>query len=1834
MLRSFRKQTVLLLILSLVLSGLVIPAPHAYAASAITIDSPADGTTVGSGKLRLSGVYSSLYDIKLFINGSRQVDAITSDPDGDNEGTWYYDLDTSPFNGPVQVRARGLDITTRYGVWSQNVQITVNNKSASAPVVRIVSPAEGVSLSGVVPVRVAVQSDAAVNKVEVRVNGGAWQAAARDGDDYVWAWDTAGIGDKTSSIEARAYNEYGVKGASLTTYAKVGQGTNETLVVPSQDRAMWLWEAATYNILLNPGSREVLDAMAKDTETFGSDPVKVLYFAVGSFDGMDVMEDNPGLLRDFIAWAHERGYQVYACIAGGTSPPYMGAYREFHDTAIRHFEQVLNYNISSASEERFDGVNVDIEPYISPDFKDIYPSLQIQYLEMTEKMVERRNATGMNLPYGPAIPKWYDTSDQAKNITYNGQTKWLSEHVQDITDYISIMNYRDTADGSAGIIAGAQGEIEYANKIGKPNSVVIGVETLDIANSGDPETITFREEGRDVMEADLDKVYTAFGQDASFGGIAMHHYDSIRALPSNWGPDGVLWQPPADSEPPTAPSRNPVAKAADFQTITLTYGRSYDNTEVGSYIIYRSTQPDFTAGAGNAIGTARSLNFKDTGLLPSTTYYYKIAAVDVRGNIGPASGQAKATTAASALKPMVVSSMKVERSGTGASVTLQVADMTTKRPVSAEVEGRFTFAGGKYVKGTAAGGQITLTSEAIPAGYQVGFEPRRIVADGYYWAQAYDSPHISNVNPRVRLKELGLSEGSLSVPFMPEQAHYTAIVAEDVTSVKVNASAENGSAAVKVNGVPIQSSAASQAIPLSPGENAIVIQTVAPDATTDSYTLKVIRAVPVDNVFIASEDAYVFQNDPSKNYGTSPFLDVIDITNADGGGDRLAYLKFDLGAYTAPVDKVTLNVYSAHAVEKDIKIDLIGYPADDWKESTLTFNNRPLANPVQMGSVVVRDSGWYSIDVTSFVQSQMVPNGDRKVTVRFIINDIPKSSGALVQFHSRENETNPPYLLVNPSSDASLSKLTLSHGGLTPEFDPERFSYTSTVSDSVYGVIVTPAAAEAHAQVTVNGQPVGNGGPSPEIPLALGTNPPILVEVTAQNGNKALYEITIAKELSGNADLNSLSLIGAKLDQSFSPDLTEYTAAVTNSIASVKVEAASADPGARVSVNGAPLMPDGLSQELPLEQGENDVTVRVEAPNGNSKTYSLRISREAKPPVYSADLQELQIEGIELQPGFQPKVLSYSAEAGYEMSEAAVKAVPLDPQATVSINGMPVSGGETQTVALQTGLNRLEIKVASLDQTEQVYVINVTRQEDSDSGNGSPSPTPTPTPSPSVTPTPATPTPSPTSTPSSTSEPAVDNGTGNGASVSAGDDGVLIVPKPQRAKSEDGTVTDSISVDPASVSKALELAKTSGGERLIVSLASAGTDPADEWIVSIPAQSLKQLAEGKKELEMTGAGVHLRIPLESLQQLGDDPDAITFKIAPIPQGSSREQVLQRLSSSESVLAATGGLTDWISTPWRIETNMKDKRVVLRFPLPQEAWEADAAGSAKPKFAVYIEHSDGETVLKTGEIYSDGKGKPEGIEIEVTKFSTFTVVRLPEMKAGAYITGFEDGTFRPEKSVSRAELATMLDRLAAFRPASDKAAAAMKGAASAAEVLGAAVVTAAAAGKEADKAKVPGIQAPEAVTDQALASTPAVAAESFKDVEGHWAADSIARLADDGILEGYPGGGFLPEGAVTRAEMAVILGRWAGVQQGADKGSFHDAAGHWAEEAIAAEATKGWLQGYEDGSFRPDAPITRAEAVVLLNRVLKREPIKDAQSAVWLDVSSAHWAYGDIQAASR
>ena len=156
---------------------------------------------------------------------------------------------------------------------------------------------------------------------------------------------------------------------------------------------------------------------------------------------------------------------------------------------------------------------------------------------------------------------------------------------------------------------------------------------------------------------------------------------------------------------------------------------------------------------------------------------------------------------------------------------------------------------------------------------------------------------------------------------------------------------------------------------------------------------------------------------------------------------------------------------------------------------------------------------------------------------------------------------------------------------------------------------------------------------------------------------------------------------------------------------------------------------------------------------------------------------------------------------------------------------------------------------------------------------------------------------------------------------------------------------------------------------------------------------------------------------------------------------------------------------------------------------------------------------------------------------------------------AYIIGYPDGTVLPRNNITRAEVASIF-----FRLLKDE------------------------------------------VREENLTSN-----NIFSDVSSDkWYNTAISTLASLGIITGRSDNTFEPNDYITRAEFAAICARFDDIETEVVN-NFTDVAGHWAEKEICEATAYGWIKGYEDNTFRPDQSISRAEAMTLINRVLKREP---------------------------
>ena len=208
----------------------------------------------------------------------------------------------------------------------------------------------------------------------------------------------------------------------------------------------------------------------------------------------------------------------------------------------------------------------------------------------------------------------------------------------------------------------------------------------------------------------------------------------------------------------------------------------------------------------------------------------------------------------------------------------------------------------------------------------------------------------------------------------------------------------------------------------------------------------------------------------------------------------------------------------------------------------------------------------------------------------------------------------------------------------------------------------------------------------------------------------------------------------------------------------------------------------------------------------------------------------------------------------------------------------------------------------------------------------------------------------------------------------------------------------------------------------------------------------------------------------------------------------------------------------------------------------------------------------------------------------TVYAGWEATGVPDMLNGddhyAYVVGYSDGTVRPNANISRAEVATIFFRL-------------LK----------------------------------EEVRDGNLTTE-----NIFADVtNGQWHNKAISTMAKLGIVKGRRADSFDPDASITRAEFAAICARF-NTKPVENSGSFSDISGHWAENEIERAAAFGWISGYPDGTFHPDARITRAEAMTMINRVLCRMPQSESDlldsMVTWPDNKPSDWHYLAVQEATN
>ncbi|QPR67065.1 S-layer homology domain-containing protein [Lysinibacillus macroides] len=429
--------------------------------------------------------------------------------------------------------------------------------------------------------------------------------------------------------------------------------------------------------------------------------------------------------------------------------------------------------------------------------------------------------------------------------------------------------------------------------------------------------------------------------------------------------------------------------------------------------------------------------------------------------------------------------------------------------------------------------------------------------------------------------------------------------------------------------------------------------------------------------------------------------------------------------------------------------------------------------------------------------------------------------------------------------------------------------------------------------------------------------------------------------------------------------------------------------------------------------------------------------------------------------------------------------------------------------------------------------------------------------------------------------------------VESGDGDLVSKTTIKRTKNVDNTMKDEVTLTAASATETIRKLKEQGNDKARIIIPDQ-QDQVNQVQVSVPKNVVTLLQNGAVHLEIVTDNVRIEVPKTSLEMFHDD---LYFRLVPI-KGQDEQLEIKEQANKESIVQQLAGsaVVELLGRPMTIETNMQSRPVTLTLPLP-----TDITQEQLDHLAIYIEHSDGTKEVVRGTVVEFQKGIA-GLQFEVNKFSTFSILYLPEKDEVKepttdavthlpYIQGYPDGTFRPEAPVTRAQMASMFAR------------------------------------------HITNNDIPEA-------------SATFTDTVKHDAKDAIEFVTETELFKGITATSFQPNGSITRAQMATVAARWI-EQQCEDRPDadfcqptsqsveFKDVSdNHWARKAIDTVNTVGIMTGIKADTFNPEGFLTRAQAVKILNRLFERQVLTEVQTPLFPDVPRQHWAFYEIQEAAK
>ncbi len=578
---------------------------------------------------------------------------------------------------------------------------------------------------------------------------------------------------------------------------------------------------------------------------------------------------------------------------------------------------------------------------------------------------------------------------------------------------------------------------------------------------------------------------------------------------------------------------------------------------------------------------------------------------------------------------------------------------------------------------------------------------------------------------------------------------YTASVSNATASVTVTPTSQDANATITVNGTPVTSGTTSGSIALPEGANTIINTVVtAQDGTTmHTYSITVTRA-PSTNASLS-----VIKLTPASiltNTGTVGTTTTYTTTV----GNATASVKVTPTAQDANAT-ITVNGTSVASGAASGSIALAvgnntintvvtaqdGTTTHTYSITITRISNNALLSTIKLTPVsaltntgTVGTTTTYTTSVSSATASVTVTPTAQDANATITVNGIAVTSGTAsgsialsvgsntinTVVTAQDGTTMHTYSIIvaRPSNNALLSTIALTPNSTLTNAGTvgTTTTYTATESNATTSVTVTPTAADVNATIKVNGTTVASGAASGSIALgAEGSTTTVTTVVTAQDGTTThTYSIAVTRAPSSNALLNTIALTPASplTNTGTFGGTTTYTASVGNATASVTVTATTQDANATITVNGTAVASGTPSGSIALAEGTGTtINTVVTAQDGvTTHTYSITVTRA---PSSNAALSTIKLTPATAltNTGTTGTTTTYTATYSNATASATVTPTAQDANATITVNGIPVTSGTASgSIPLAVGDNTINTVVTAQDGvTSHTYSITITR---------------------------------------------------------------------------------------------------------------------------------------------------------------------------------------------------------------------------------------------------------------------------------------------------------------------------------------------------------------------------------------------------------------------------------------------------------------------------------------------------------------------------------------------